>query len=58
MCYKMGQYVSLVSDNGRKATDLIKGQHLTGHLTTIVEGDSHAVVDLEYSLGSNSVIAV
>lgn len=28
-------------------TDLIEGQHLTGHLATIVEGNSHPVVDLK-----------
>jgi hypothetical protein len=34
----------------RSATDLIKSQHLAGHLSTIVQGDPHPVVDLKEGL--------
>lgn len=40
---------------GSVSTYLVEGQHLTGHLSTIVQGDPHPVVDLEVELDKETL---
>lgn len=47
MCLKLGQHCVLKVTLSGLYAHLVKGKHLSGHLTAIEECNSHPVVDLK-----------